>query len=350
MPLDCNMYMGKKGVLLINVGTPDEPTVASVRTYLREFLLDPDVIDIPAPLRHLLVRGIILRTRPRKIAPLYQKIWMKDGSPLRVYSKRVTENLRYLNHEIDFEFAMRYGNPSIRSGLETLQQRGVTELLLLPMFPHYAQATTESSLKHAYKQLELMKWSPKILEMGHFETAEEFIIPLTESIRPHLTDDTHLLFSYHGLPISHVKRIDSTKKHCQIIDQCCTVKCEANQLCYGHHCYKTTIAVVERLGLPPERWSLSYQSRLGPVKWLEPSTTQMVENLVKKGIKNLAIVAPAFLADGLETLEELDIGIREEFMEHGGLELKVINCLNDDQQWVQGLEQLISKEFERIAA
>ena len=127
MPLDYNSYMGKKGVLLINVGTPDEPTVASVRTYLREFLLDPDVIDIPAPLRHLLVRGIILRTRPRKIAPLYQKIWMKDGSPLRVYSKRVTENLRDLNHEIDFEFAMRYGNPSIRSGLDTLQQRGVTE-------------------------------------------------------------------------------------------------------------------------------------------------------------------------------------------------------------------------------
>ena len=127
--------MGKKGVLLMNVGTPDEPTVASVRTYLREFLLDPDVIDIPAPLRHLLVRGIILRTRPRKIAPLYKSIWMEDGSPLRVYSKRVTENLRTINHDIEFEFAMRYGNPSIRSGLEKLKASGVTDLLLLPMFP-----------------------------------------------------------------------------------------------------------------------------------------------------------------------------------------------------------------------
>ena len=165
--------MGRKGVLLMNVGTPDEPTVASVRTYLREFLLDPDVIDIPAPLRHLLVRGIILRTRPRKIAPLYQKIWMDDGSPLRVYSKRVTDNLRTINHDIDFEFAMRYGNPSIRSGLEKLKERGVDELLLLPMFPHYAQATTESSLKHAHKQLKAMGWSPALLEMGHFETAEE---------------------------------------------------------------------------------------------------------------------------------------------------------------------------------
>lgn len=342
--------MGKKGVLLMNVGTPDEPTIASVKTYLKEFLLDPDVIDIPAPLRHLLVRGIILRTRPKKIAPLYQKIWMNEGSPLRVYSKRVTDNLTELNDEIDFEFAMRYGNPSIRDGLERLRNRGVEELLLLPMFPHYAQATTESSLKHAHKQLASLGWSPTLLEMGHFETAEEFIGPLAESIRPHLSDDTHLLFSYHGLPVSHVKRIDSSKKHCQSVADCCTVKCEANRLCYGRHCYETTIAVVERLGLTPEQWSLSYQSRIGPVKWLEPSTTNMVEALVKKGIEKMAIVAPAFLADGLETLEELDIGIREEFMEHGGKELKVINCLNDDEQWIKGLEQLIRKEFDAIVA
>lgn len=342
--------MGKKGVLLMNVGTPDEPTVASVKTYLREFLLDPDVIDIPAPLRHLLVRGIILRTRPKKIAPLYQKIWMEDGSPLRVYSKRITQNLNLLTQDIDYEFAMRYGNPSIRNGLEQLKSRGVDELLLLPMFPHYAQATTESSLKHAHKELKNMNWTPTLLEMGHFETAEEFIDPLAESIRPHLDEKTHLLFSYHGLPVSHVKRIDQSKQHCQSVKDCCSIKAEANNLCYGHHCYKTTLAVVERLGLTPEQWSLSYQSRLGPVKWLEPSTTDMVEALVAKGIEHLAIVAPAFLADGLETLEELDIGIREKFMEHGGKHLKVINCLNDDEQWIRGLEQLVKKEFESIPA
>ena len=342
--------MGMNGVLLMNVGTPDEPTVASVKTYLREFLLDPDVIDIPAPLRHLLVRGIILNTRPRKIAPLYKKIWMEDGSPLRVYSKRVTDNLSGLNQEIDFEFAMRYGNPSIRHGLEQLRRRGVEELLLLPMFPHYAQATTESSLKHAHKQLAAIGWTPTLLEMDHFETAEEFIGPLTDSIRPHLSEDTHLLFSYHGLPVSHVKRIDASSNHCQKVENCCAVPCEANRLCYGRHCYETTMAVVERLGLTPDQWSLSYQSRLGPVKWLEPSTTKTVETLVKNGVKKLAIVAPAFLADGLETLEELNIGIREEFMEHGGTELKVINCLNDDQQWIEGLEQLIRKEFDTVAA
>ena len=342
--------MGKKGVLLMNVGTPDEPTVPSVKTYLREFLLDPDVIDIPAPLRHLLVRGIILRTRPKKIAPLYKKIWMDDGSPLRVYSKRVTDNLTELNQEIDFEFGMRYGNPSIRQGLEQLKSRGVEELLLLPMFPHYAQATTESSLKQAHRQLASMDWQPTLLEMGHFDTAEEFITPRADSIRPHLDDDTHLLFSYHGLPVSHVRRIDSSKNHCQAVDDCCSVSCDANSLCYGHHCFNTTMAVVDRLDLPPDRWSLSYQSRLGPVKWLEPSTMNMVETLVKKGVEKLAIVAPAFLADGLETLEELDIGIREHFIEQGGKQLTVINCLNDDEQWIKGLEQLIRKEFDSIAA
>jgi ferrochelatase len=160
--------MGKKGVLLMNVGTPDEPTIASVRTYLREFLLDPDVIDIPAPLRHLLVRGIILRVRPKKIAPLYQKIWMDGGSPLRVYSNKISSSLDEGLADIEFEVGMRYGNPSIHDGLERLRGKGVDELLLLPMFPHYAQATTESSLKHAHKQLRTMKWAPNLLEMHHF--------------------------------------------------------------------------------------------------------------------------------------------------------------------------------------
>ena len=169
--------MGKKGVLLINVGTPDEPTVKSVRDYLREFLLDPDVIDAPYIIRQLLVRGLILRVRPRKIAPLYQKIWMDDGSPLRVYSDRITKSLDSMIDDVEFEFAMRYGNPSIHDGLEKLKKKGVDELLLLPMFPHFAQATTESSLKHSYKQLAKMNWNPKIIEMGHFETDEDYVIP-----------------------------------------------------------------------------------------------------------------------------------------------------------------------------
>lgn len=341
--------MAKKGVLLINVGTPNEPTIKSVKEYLKEFLLDPDVIDIPAPLRHLLVRGIILRVRPKKIAPLYKKIWMEEGSPLRVYSDRITKSLESSLEDIEFEFSMRYGNPSIYDALMRLKDRGVQELLILPMFPHYAQATTESSLKHTYKQLKKINWNPQIIEMGHFETDEEYVVPLANSINSQLDDDTHLLFSYHGLPVSHVKRIDSSKKHCQKIDDCCSIKSDANSLCYGHHCMETTKIVVGLLGLDNDRWSMSFQSRIGPVKWLEPSTMNKVEELVKQGVKKLAIVAPAFLADGLETLEELDIGIREHFISLGGKELTVIKCLNDNPDWVEGLGKMITKKFKSKA-
>ena len=342
--------MAKKGVLLINVGTPDEPTVKSVRNYLREFLLDPDVIDAPYIIRQLLVRGIILRVRPKKIAPLYRKIWMDEGSPLRVYSDRITKSLNEMVEDVEFDFAMRYGNPSIESGLMSLRDKGVDELLLLPMFPHYAQATTESALKHAYKQLKSINWSPKIIEMGHFDTDEEYVIPLTNSIQSQLDNDAHLLFSYHGLPVSHVKRVDKSKNHCQKVNDCCSIKSEANSLCYGHHCMNTTQTVVGLLGLNEDQWSISFQSRIGPVKWLEPSTMDKVEELVKRGVKKLAIVAPAFLADGLETLEELDIGIREHFLELGGEELIVIKCLNDNQDWVEGLSKMITKKFSNPVA
>ncbi|MAY04768.1 MAG: ferrochelatase [Euryarchaeota archaeon] len=338
--------MGRDGILLMNVGTPDEPTTNSVKIYLREFLLDPDVIDIPTPLRHLLVRGIILRTRPKKIAPRYKSIWMEEGSPLRVYTQRICDKLQIRMEDSSCEVGMRYGNPSIRSALESLREQGVTRLLLAPLFPHYAQATTESSVKHAYNQLSEMDWTPEILEFGHFETENEYISPLAESIRPHLSPEAHLLFSYHGLPVSHVKRIDSSKKHCQKVNNCCDVICDANALCYGRHCSETTSAVVEKLGLTSDQWSMSYQSRLGPVKWLEPSTTNKVEELVQRGVKNIVVVAPAFLADGLETLEELDIELREDFIEMGGDELTVVKCLNDNDYWIDGLEALVRRRLE----
>ena len=172
----------------MNIGTPDEPTVKSVREYLREFLLDPDVIDIPAPLRHLLVRGIILRTRPRKIAPNYQSIWMEEGSPLRVYTQRMTDALEQILDDIPCEVGMRYGNPSIRLGLERLKEKGVERLLLAPLFPQYAQATTVSSLKCATKELEEMNWKPEILELGHFEDDDAYIDPLVSSIETHMND------------------------------------------------------------------------------------------------------------------------------------------------------------------
>ncbi len=340
--------MGKEGVLLMNIGTPDEPTVESVRKYLREFLLDPDVIDIPAPLRHLLVRGIILKIRPRKIAPSYQSIWMEEGSPLRVYTQRMTDALEEIRKDTPCEVGMRYGNPSIRSGLEKLRERGVDRLLLAPLFPQYAQATTVSSLKCANEELKKMKWAPEILELGHFESDDAYIDPLVSSIQTSLEDGSHLLFSYHGLPLSHVRRADPTRKHCQKIDNCCSLVDEANASCYAHHCMMTTLAVTNKLGLKQSDWSISYQSRIGPVKWLKPSTIETVEKLAKKDFKKLIIVSPAFLADGLETLEELDIEIREHYEKHGGNQLEIISCLNDNSDWIVGLSSLVTRKFSTL--
>ena len=340
--------MGKRGVLLMNIGTPDEPTVKSVRNYLREFLLDPDVIDLPAPIRHLLVRGIILRTRPKKIAPRYESIWMNEGSPLRVHTKRLAESLESDLTDTVCQVGMRYGNPSIKEGLVKLRNAGVEELLLAPLFPHHAQATTESSLKHAYKQLTKIKWYPDISELGDFPDNPHFIEPLADSIRPHLSNDTHLLFSYHGLPVSHVKRTDSSGKHCQKVEDCCSLDVQANSRCYAHQCMMTTHSVVKSLGLDAENWSVSYQSRLGPAKWLEPSTMKTVEKLANDGKKNLVIVSPAFIADGLETLEELDIEIREHFIKNGGENMTVVKCLNDNKKWVSGLGEIVSNSFRGI--
>ena len=340
--------MVTNGVLLMNIGTPDEPTIESVRVYLREFLLDPDVIDIPAALRHLLVRGFILRTRPRKIAPSYQSIWMEEGSPLRVYTQRMTDALEKILNETPCEVGMRYGNPSIRLGLEKLREKGVERLLLAPLFPQYAQATTVSSLKCANEELKKMNWAPEIIELGHFESDDAYIDPLVSSIQTHLEEGSHLLFSYHGLPLSHIRRADSTGKHCQKIDKCCSLKEEANRSCYAHHCMMTTLAVIKKLGLGQSNWSISYQSRLGPVKWLRPSTIETVEKLAKKDIKKLIIVSPAFLADGLETLEELDIEIRKHYTKHGGNKLEVISCLNDNADWIEGLSSLVTRKFSTL--
>ena len=337
--------MGKRGVLLMNVGTPEAPTVDAVRTYLREFLLDPDVIDLPAPLRHLLVRGIILRTRPKRIAPAYAKIWMDEGAPLRVHSDRMVAALQDREGDLAVAHAFRYGVPSMQQGLEALRSEGVEELLLAPMFPQHAEATTGSAMRRAEEVLEEMSWTPNLHRLAHFETESEYVEPLAASLQEAVDDGAHILFSYHGLPLSHVRRADSTRSHCQKVDDCCSTACSANAMCYAHHCHLTTAAVVEALGLPNDRWSLSYQSRVGPVKWLTPATTTMVEELAARGVTNVAVVAPAFVVDGLETLEELEIELRKTFMEAGGKSFRVVPCLNDEPTWVAGVHSLIERAF-----
>ena len=322
--------MGTKGVILINVGTPDQPTIESVRHYLREFLLDPNVIDAPYVIRHLLVRGLILRFRPRKIAPRYQEIWMEEGSPLRVYTERMTAAIKSkFSDKIFIEYGMRYGNPTIREALERLRNLGVDELLIAPLFPQYAQATTETSRIAVDFQMKQMGWSPTVKQWDDFYDNPAFIDPLVDSIKEKIKEKSHLLFSFHGLPLSHIRRVK-----------------RLNKPNYVEHCKMTVSSVVDKLGLNESQWSMSYQSRLGPVRWLTPSTDSVVKNLGKRGVEDLVIVSPAFVADGLETLEELDIEAREMFKNSGGGNVTVINCLNDNQAWIDGMESLITHGFE----
>jgi ferrochelatase len=233
----------------------------------------------------------------------------------------------------------------MQQGLEALRAEGVEELLLAPMFPQHAEATTGSAMRRAEEVLGEMAWSPTLHRLDHFETEPEYVEPLAASLREAVDDGAHILFSYHGLPLSHVRRADPTRSHCQKVDNCCATACSANAMCYAHHCHMTTLAVVEALGLPDDRWSLSYQSRLGPVKWLTPASTSAVVDLAKRGVTNVAVVAPAFVVDGLETLEELEIELRETFMDAGGKAFRVVPCLNDEPTWVDGVHSLIERAF-----
>lgn len=333
-----------KGVLLINLGSPDSTSNKDVRKYLDEFLMDERVIDVPYLLRAFLVKGIILNTRPKKSAAAYKKIWWPEGSPLIVLSERLRDKVSPLT-SVPVELAMRYGNPSIHAGLTALVQKGVTEVLLVPLYPQFAMATTETILVLAE---ELRKKHFPQLQFTHlpsFYNHPDYIRVLAESIREKLKDKDwqHLLFSYHGVPERHIRKSDITKSHCKIDGQCCQTPSPAHQYCYRHQCYETTRGVAEYLNLKPETYSTSFQSRLGRDPWLQPYTDQTINSFPEKGIKKLAIVTPAFVSDCLETLEEIGMEGKEEFLHHGGEEFHVIPCLNDREDWIKVLSRWIDE-------
>ena len=336
--------MASKGVLLVNVGTPDAPTAKAVKNYLRQFLLDKHVIDLPWPLRQFLVRGIILNTRPKKVAPKYSEIWQDGQSPLLLHSKNLQQGLQQNPQLQDYEIeiAMRYGNPSIKSGLEKLKAKGVEKLLIAPLYPQYAEATTITTVSEAKRVLKKMNWDVEVNYLEAFYTDDNYISALKNSCEDKLTENAHLLFSYHGLPHSHILRQDSTGAHCLRKDGCCSIATDANKNCYAHHCTMTSMKLADQLGLSPEQWSQSYQSRLGKAEWLSPSTNQTLVDLAKKGIKNLVVISPAFVVDGLETLEELEIEARAIFKDNGGEQFTVIPCLNSNEDWVEGLGRIIT--------
>ena len=333
-----------KGALLINLGSPESPNPKDVKKYLGEFLMDERVIDLAKPLRTFLVKGIILNTRPKKSAKAYKKIWWKEGSPLIVLSQRLQDAVQK-KVSVPIGLAMRYGTPSIEQGIKELVDQGVDEIMLIPLYPQFAMATTETILVLAenirdekYPDLEFTVLPP-------FYNHPDYVRVLSESIQEYLSDKDweHLLFSYHGIPERHIRKSDVTKSHCKIDKSCCQTASKAHQYCYRHQCYETTRQAAEYLGLKEDRFSTSFQSRLGVDPWLQPYTDQTVARFAKKGTKKMAIVTPAFVSDCLETLEEIGMEAVEDFEEKGGEELHVVPCINTRKDWVNVMSRWIDQ-------
>ncbi|GGB78089.1 ferrochelatase [Flavobacterium suaedae] len=333
-----------KGVLLVNLGSPASPTPKDVKPYLDEFLMDKYVIDVPFLLRALLVRGIILRKRPKESAHAYQQIWWDEGSPLIVLSERMHKKVAKKT-EMPVALAMRYGKPSIEQGLQELADKGVTDVLLFPLYPQYAMASTLTILVQAEEIRKKKFPQMKFTDVPAFYNKPDYIKALANSIKSSIAnfDYDHLLFSYHGIPERHIRKTDVTKSHCKINDTCCSTPSAAHKFCYRHQCYETTRLVVEELGIPEDKYSLTFQSRLSGDKWLEPYTDIEVNKMPNKGIKKLAVVTPAFVSDCLETLEEIAMRARDDFKEHGGEEFLAVPCLNDNDEWVDVVAGWISE-------
>ena len=333
-----------KGVLLVNLGSPDSTNPKDVKKYLGEFLMDERVIDVPYWARTLLVKGIILNTRPKKSAEAYQKIWWEEGSPLIVLSERLQSKIDE-HTSVPIALAMRYGSPSIKQGLQELHDQGVDEVLLFPLYPQFAMATTETILVLAEELRKEHFPDMSFTTVPAFYNHSDYIRTLGNSIAETLEgkDYEHLLFSYHGVPERHIRKSDITNSHCKIDGSCCQSASTAHQFCYRHQCFETTRLVAEYLGLKENTYSVSFQSRLGFDPWLKPYTDRTIERFGKQGMKKLAIVTPAFVSDCLETLEEIAMEGEEIFHEVGGKEFTVVPCLNDREEWVKVLSRWIDE-------
>jgi len=327
-----------RGILLVNLGTPDSCRVADVRRYLNEFLMDRHVLDVPWPIRKMIVAGFILPFRPKRSAEAYAKIWHAagpgTGSPLLHYSRELL-NATVAGVDVPCELAMRYGTPSIEQALDTLRRQGVTELLLVPLYPQFADSTWTTTEVRVRR---LAAPHMSVNTLPPFYANEEYIAVMAELVREHLPAEwDHLLFSYHGLPERHITKADPTGTHCLKTPNCCETPSPAHATCYRHQCFRTSALVAEALNLPADKWSVSFQSRLGRLPWLTPYTDHELAALPGRGVRRLAIACPAFVADNLETLEEIGMAGRETFLAAGGTDFTLVPCLNDRRAWIDAL-------------
>jgi ferrochelatase len=331
-----------KGVLLVNLGSPDSTSVGDVRCYLREFLMDGRVMDVAWPLRALIV-SLILINRPRQAAEAYRKIWTSEGSPLIVTSRYVQAELqKHVN--VPVELAMRYQNPSIPDAIRRLREYGVDELFLIPLFPHYAMSSYESAVERVKEIAVKLAPQMRIAVQPPYFDSPHYIAALTASAAQYLEAGyDHLLFSFHGIPERHLLKSDPTGGHCLVKGNCCEIASPAHATCYRAQCFKTVAAFVRQAGAPAGKFSVSFQSQLGSEPWLKPCTDFELVELPKRGVKKLLVICPSFVSDCLETLEEIGVRGRRTFLSAGGKKLVQIPCLNEHPLWLAALEKMIRR-------
>lgn len=332
----------KKAILLVNLGSPDSYQVKDVRRYLDQFLMDERVIDFSRAFRTFLIKGIVLNTRPKKSAQAYRSIWWDEGAPLLVLSERLQKKVAEAS-AFPVGLAMRYGNPSLEAAFAGMcsEHPELEEVAVIPLYPHYAMSSYETVAVEAQRVAAAHFPHLRIKVQPPFYRDNRYLAILSQSLLEGLPDQyDHVLFSYHGIPERHVRKSDLTGAHCLCHADCCRRDSPAHQTCYRHQTQETTARVAEALALPADRFSTSYQSRLGPIPWLKPFTDQRIAQLAQEGVKKLVVLCPAFVSDCLETIEEIGEEGREIFLEHGGEEFTLVPCLNDRGDWSQYLADL----------
>ena len=321
----------------MNLGSPDSTEVKDVRNYLHEFLMDKRVIDYPWLFRKILVDGIIIGPRAPKSAEAYRSVWLPEGSPLIVLTKKLQLALQ-AEMDCPIEVAMRYGNPTMKGAYDRLmtEHPDLTEVILVPLYPHYAMSSYETAVEYAREIHKKYKYPFRIKTLLPFYEDPLYIGALAQSMKPYVDEKRydHVLFSYHGLPQRHLTKADVTGNHCLRSDDCCSVDSVAHKHCYRHQVYTTTRKTAQLLDIPSGKYSVSFQSRLGREQWIRPYTVDELVALPARGVKRLLVVCPAFVSDCLETLEEMGIQGKEIFLAAGGESFTLIPCMNTQPGWV----------------
>jgi ferrochelatase len=342
------MKGSKPAVLLLNLGSPDSTSVPDVKNYLREFLMDERVLDAPFAIRWFLVNALILPKRPKASAEAYSKVWTDEGSPLIVTSKE-TQELVQKEVEVPVALAMRYGNPSIPDTIKTLVNQGIDDLFIIPLYPQYAMSSYETVEVRVKECLREMAPHIRTHTLQPFYNDPEYIDALIDSAQPYLENGfDKLLFSFHGIPERHLRQSDPSHAHCLVNSDCCSTCNPAHATCYKHQCMEVVRLFVEKTKLPEDKYAVSFQSRLGREPWLRPYTDLELERLGNEKLGKLLVICPAFVADCLETLEEIAMEGKHTFIEAGGKEFEHIPCLNTNSQWIQFLKNKVNNWLQPI--